>query len=334
MKLRYALVVLIAVFGTVGVQAQDKTDAINLFNKALEDAKAKDYETAINGFLQAISVADQIGAEGADVKQRSEKQIPGLYFQVALTKARKFQKSKTIADLDDAIASLNEAEMNGKDYGDSEVERRASGLITQMYFNKSSILYNQGNFPEATSAVNTAIERNGNYSKAFYHRALISKKSNPENLDAYLSAIDEAIVVAERINDSRVARTAKKAAHDELLFRGSTASQEQKYSTAIPLLNRALDYDAESAGAFYRLAEAYNKQEKYDDAISNANKALQFEKGGRGEKAKIYFEIGYANQYKNNKEAACSAYTNAAFGSFKEAAEHSMEFELKCKETK
>lgn len=333
MKLRYALFVLIAVLGTVSVQAQDKADAINLFNKALEDAKAKNYQAAINGFTQAISVADQLGAEGTDVKTRSEKQIPGLYYQLATQEVKAFQSSKDPAAADKAIEALELAQMNAKEFSDSEVESRATRLIPQLHFNKSRILFSRNDFAGASAAVDQAISLNGNYATAYYQKALISKKANPADLDAYLAAIDEAVTVADRTNQGRVSRTAKKAAHDELLFRGASQSQEDRHSNAIPLLKRALDYNPESAGAFYRLAESYNKMGQSDQAIANANNALKFEKGGRGEKAKIYFEIGFAQQSKGNKQAACSAYTNAAVGSFKEAAEHSMEFELKCKES-
>ena len=63
------------------------------------------------------------------------------------------------------------------------------------------------------------------------------------------------------------------------------------------------------------------------------NSALEYEQGGSTDKAKIYFEIGFAHQMLDNKADACTAFSKSSFGSFKAPSEHKMEFELKCKST-
>jgi tetratricopeptide (TPR) repeat protein len=94
-----------------------------------------------------------------------------------------------------------------------------------------------------------------------------------------------------------------------------------------------LDYDDESADVYYRLAEASNKASNYEKAVQYATTALDHENGGKTDKAKIYFELGYAHQTLGNKSVACDAFSNALFGSFKSPAEHKMEYELKCDST-
>ena len=94
-----------------------------------------------------------------------------------------------------------------------------------------------------------------------------------------------------------------------------------------------MDYYGESADSYYRLAEASNKLSRYSDAVSYSNQALALEQGGNTDKAKIFFELGLANQMLDNKGEACSAFENAAYGSFKSPSEHKMEFELKCSST-
>ncbi len=42
------------------VDAQDRTQAVQLYNKGLEEAQANDYESAISTFTQVISVAEQL----------------------------------------------------------------------------------------------------------------------------------------------------------------------------------------------------------------------------------------------------------------------------------
>ncbi len=184
-------------------------------------------------------------------------------------------------------------------------------------------------YEETDKALNSAIQANANYAQPYYTKGLVAKKLSDDINDA-LRWFDQAIAVADKTNKGQIARQAKGAAHDELLFRGAKLIESKNYSDAIDLLKLATEYDAESADVYYRLAEAYNKQSKYDLAISNAKTALTHEQGGKTDKAKIYFEMGFAYQMKGNKAEACSAYTDASFGSFKAPAEHSMEFELKC----
>ena len=62
--------------------------------------------------------------------------------------------------------------------------------------------------------------------------------------------------------------------------------------------------------------------------------SLNFETGGNTDKAKIFFELGLANQMLGNKGEACSAYESASYGSFKQPSEYKMEFELKCESTR
>ncbi|MGK7371363.1 MAG: tetratricopeptide repeat protein, partial [Candidatus Halalkalibacterium sp. M3_1C_030] len=186
---------------------------------------------------------------------------------------------------------------------------------------------------ESLASLNQAIERNPNYAKAYYQKGIVLKNQESSNFEKALEQFDRAIEVGNKTNDNQIVRKAKESAHDELLYRGSKATEAKNYKTAVTLLERALDYEAQSADAHYRLAEAFNKQALWDQAISHANKSLELENGGRTEKAKIYFELGTAYKNQGNVEQACDAYKNAAYGSFKSPAEHQMEFELKCKST-
>ena len=97
---------------------------------------------------------------------------------------------------------------------------------------------------------------------------------------------------------------------------------------------KILNYNSESADSYYRLSEVSNKRSNYSGAIEFGNSALEYEQGGSTDKAKIYFEIGFAHQLLGNKAEACAAFNNASFGSFKAPSEHKMEFELKCESTK
>lgn len=331
-SLRYILSVLVIVFATNSVYGQaSKADAIKLFNKALEEAKANNFDAAISEFTEAITLADQLGADGTDIKERSEKQLPGLYYKKAVNAFNAFRSSKSMGDLDGAIELFGEAASVADQYDNSDLEGKARGIIPQLHYQKSIFLYKSEDLAGAETELSRALELNPKYAKAYFQRGIVYKKMNPDDINGYVGFMDKAINEASDIGDNRTLRSAKESAHDELLYRAVKQSEANRLSAAIELLDKALVYDPESEDAFYRKAEVLNKQGKYDGALTHANKALQFENGGRSEKAKIYFEIGFAHQGKGNNAEACSAFVNAAFGSFKAPSEHKMEFELKCK---
>ncbi len=329
--LKRIFLVFVFAMASVAVQAQNgNTDAINAYNEALELAQSKDYDAAINKYREAISIAEGLGADGEDIKTRSESAIPKMYFSKAVDSYNAFKSSPSIPNLDAAIAQFSEARTVGADSGDDTVRDRARGVLAQLYYQKGTMLFKRENFPEAEEALNSAIEVNANYAKAYYQKGLVHKKNSPEDLDGIMNWFDRAIAVGEQVNDGAVVRSATNSAHAELLFRGAKSIEQGQNTRAIELLQMSLEYDNTSADSYYRLAEASNKLGNRDNAIRYANQALNNESGGNTDKAKIYFELGLAHQAKGDKGSACDALNNASYGSFKAPAEHKMEFELKC----
>lgn len=334
-----ALIVLILM--ATSVFAQTQTDAVKAYNAGLEEANANNYDKAIASLTQALTIANQLGPEGEDIKNRAEQQIPTVYFRKASAAYKAFQQSRDLSDLETAISDFREAVDVGEEYNDERVTPRAKGVIPQLLYQKSVIYYGNEEYEKANEAVDKALNENSNYAVAYYHKAKIIKKQNDidddgiidENVDELLNWYDRAIQIGDATNNREVAEKAREAAHDELLAVGTRASEDGNLDLAIDLLTKAAEYDDESADAYYRLAEVHNKASNPEEAVSYANKALDFENGGKTDKAKIYFELGYAHQTLGNKSVACDAFSNALFGSFKSPAEHKMEFELKCDST-
>lgn len=339
--LKQITLALIVAFVAIPALAQTQAEAITAFNKGYEEANAGNYDAAIEAYQQALTIANQLGPEGEEIKDKAENQIPVVYFKKAASVYKNFQKNRSVENLDATIEAFEEVVEVGNKFNDQRVVPNAKGNIPRLYYSKSVLLYGNDQLEAAMEAVDEAINRNPNYATAYYHKAKIVKKQGDtdgdgimdENIDEAMQWYDRAIQVAETQDDGDLVEIASEAAHDELLAVGTLASQAGDVDFAIEMLTQALNYDSESANVYYRLAEAHNKVSNPEKAIDNANKALEYETGGRTDKAKIYYELGFAQQTLGNKSSACDAFSNAVYGPFKSPAEHKMEFELKCDST-
>ena len=321
---------LTAGFATSGF-AQTKTDVIKTYNKAFDYAKNNNYDQAIATYIQTIQMADKVGAEAADIKQKAQDKLAPLHFQQAADLYRTFKKKPTVENIDAVIDGFEQTHKVAQQYNDEDIASRSQSFIPKLYYTKSIILFKQSKYQESLSALDEAINLSPNYSKAYYQKGIVLKNMDKNNLEKTIDMFDKAVEVAKKTNDTQIARKATEAARDELVYQGAQKTEGKDYKEAVPLLERALKYDSESASAYYRLSEAFNKMAMWDKAINNANMALKYEKGGKTDRAKIYFELGTALKNKGNKSAACDAFSQAAYGSFKAPAEHQMEYELKCK---
>lgn len=319
---------------TTQLHAQDENyrKAVSAFNKALDYAKSNQYQEAINMYNQTMSLAEQSEYEKAsDLIERTQNQLPSIYYQLAVTKFKNFQKNKKLASLNEAMDAFQEAADISEEYGNGQIAEKSGGIVTQLLYNRSIIQFKSKQYEDALASLDQAIERNPNYAKAYYQKGIVIKNEGEEgSFEKALEMFDKAIEVGAG-NDQQIVRQAKETARDNLVARGATEANENKnYSEAIDLLNRALEYDSESANAHYRLAEVYNKQSDWQKAISHARKALEYETGGKTDLAKIYFELGTALKAEGQTQEACSAFKNAAYGSFKSPAEYQLENELEC----
>lgn len=324
------LLLALFIVGVTNVNAQDKREAVQTYNKALELVESENYEQAVSMFNQAIAQGEELGEEGQDIVQRAEKQLPTTYYQMALTEYRAFQSEKSLSSLDATISAFREAGEISEEYGNEQIAEKVPGVITQLMYNRALLQYQQEELDEALATLDEVIERNANYAKAYYQKGIVTKNTEGSSLDEALGYFDKAIEVGEQNNDNQIVSRAKEAAASELIYRGSQANDNDDYETAISLLNRALEYDSSSAEAYYRLSEAYNGRQQWAEAVDAAQQSIELNNGGRTDQAKNYFSLGTAYQGLGQRADACDAFDNAAYGSFKNSAEHKMEFELKC----
>ncbi len=324
---RIVLVFSLVVFAVASMssiaQAQTKKDAIEAFNQGYELAKKGQTQAAINKFEESASLSQKVGPDAKEIMDKAQDQLPSLYYQLAIGQYRK-------QDMQGAIDAFQKAEQVADKYGNKEIAQRSKANVPKLYYAMGNSALQQGNYQAALDASNKALELEPNNPKPYYQQGLVYKKM--KKMDEALQKFDKAIDLAKKANDTVTLNSAQNSAKNYLLSTGVDYQQKKEYSKAIDLLTKSLNYDNSFANAYYRLAETYNKMGQSSKALNDANEALKYEKGSKTDKAKIWFEIGLAEQSMNNKSKACDAFENAAFGSFKASAEYKMEQELKCKQ--
>lgn len=324
MKVRFNLFLVLFFSLTVvgSVSAQTYEDVVKKFNEGYQFVKDGKSAEAKAAFEEVVTMSDAVGGEAEDIKKKAEGQIPPLQYKIAAD----IYKGK---DVNGAIDAFQLAADLAVKYGDKQIQKKASDIVPKLYFSLGNKSFKEENYDEAVGYYTKALELNPNYSSCYYQLGLVEK--NKDNTEGALTNFDKAIEIGLATRDNNAATQAEQAARDYLVFVGTKQIEAKRYDKAIEYLNKAIDYDTEFADTYYRLAEANNKKAVFELAIEYANKALKYEKGGKTDRAKIWFELGYAYKNQGNKNAACEAFEQASFGQFKVVAQHEMEHELKCK---
>jgi len=321
-----------SLFFTAEAEAQDRrTMVIERYNEAQELAGARNFDGAIELLEEVIDLSEG-EAELADMVERATNLLPRVFMSRASVAFQQFQQQQNLDNINTAIRRFEEAVAAGEKYSSEEVLTQSRGSLPQLHYMKSIVQFRAEDLDSAIASLDEAIRLNANYALAYYQKGVVIKAKDRNNIDAYSQWYDRAITIGEQFNDAQTVQRAKNGMRDELIYQGVQAKDNRQFTRAVELLERVASYDNASADANYRLAEVQNMRQNWDSAIRYANRALELERGSVVDRAKIYFELGVAYQGKGDVSRACEAYTNAAHGPFREAAEHEMEFVLKCNE--
>lgn len=316
-------------FAATDLRAQDRAAAVKTYNAARDLAQQGNYEQAISQYNQALANAAGLGEEGQDIVEMIEDALPRVHFFQARSIFQSNNPPSSVEQYDQIISAFKEAASVAGEFGDSEIQTKAAGVVTQMYNNKASYLIRQENYEGALTAVNTALERKSNYPHALYQKALTLKNlQRPQ--EEVLAAYDKAIEVAGQQGNTQVENSATESAANYLFAMGAEQAMNDNYSEAIELLNRALEYEPQHSNAYYRLAFTYNKRSEWQQGLDYAQQALEYSTGGAAEQAKIYYELGLAYKGMGNTGEACSAFRNALHGDFTDPARNQIEEQLEC----
>ncbi len=306
----------------IGFQANGQTlkDAIDAYNNGL-DLVDSDMRAAIESFKKSYEIASLLGAEGEEVKEQAEIQIPGLYFDLAMGYYRE-------RNIPDAISGFEEAIEVAGEYNDPGTKTRSENVLHQLYAMQANALFRQESYDEALSMFDMALAINPQHARSYLGKGLVYRRL--EDAANFRESMDMAIETALMTDDGQILQTAESTARDFFLVRAVRAKGEANYDQALEFLTTSLAYDQEFPESHFLLSSVYNEQRRYQDAVNSAQRAIELSAGSREEKAKMYFELGKAYEGLGNATQACEAYSNAAFGNYEASARYQMEHVLKC----
>lgn len=254
--------------------------------------------------LIAIAAVSSTAAQTPD-KDAAEKYNEGL----ALLKSKNYEK---------ALNVFQEAEKIAQKAGDKSTASKANSYAYRLCYNVGLGYHKDGNNAKALEFFQKGIDLEPSYYKNYKGKATILKEQGDEAaaIEAYIKTGEVASAAGE-LDERASART-------QAEYLVSKGIKDDDYQSVVKNGDIFLRF-LETADVHYYMAVAYNHLGKYQEALDHATKALDLETGSRTQKAKIYFEK--AEAYKNlaQYQLAVQSYQEAAYGEFKQRAEHEIE---------
>lgn len=317
---RLLLITGITLFVGLQIHGQSLIEAQEAYNAGM-DLVGTDIEAAIENVEKSLEIANRLGAEGEEVKELAEIQIPGLYYDKAMAHYRE-------RDIEQALDGFEEAVEISEKFNDANTKRRSEQVLHQLYAIQANAEFRENNNEEAIKLFDKALAINPQHARSHLGKGLVYRRL--EDTEKFRESMDKAIEAGLTTDEEQIAQTAESTARDYFLVRAVRAKGEQQNDLALELLNASLNYDRSFPETHFLMAATYNEKSQFQNAVNSALKAIELAGDNREETAKMYFELGKAYEGLGNTVQACSAYTNAAFGNYEASANYQKEHVLKC----
>lgn len=318
-KLTTLLIVAFTFALSFTVIAQSKKEAVDAYNSGATLMK-ENPEAALEQLYLSLKLSDELGEDGEETKVLAESLIPTTHWEYAM----KLYKDKKMYE---TLEQLEKAEETAVKFGDTKTQQRVEKTIPKLYYAMGVTNYKEDKFEKAIEYYNKALNFNPEYPDPVLGIALSYEKQ--EDYEKMLEYLKKTIEVANAANDREKSEDALKKAKAYLLRNGDEAQKANKNKDAVEWFGRVLEFDANDGSVYYVLAINYNSLKDWDNAIANANIAI--EKGnGSLDIPGLYYQLGLAYQGKGSNDDACEAFSKALSGTYKTAAEYQMKEVLKC----
>ena len=288
------LVSLAALFAAAAlVSAQNMSDATETAKLANDSLAAEDYETALAGFQEALTMAEACGDEGLELVATCKNIIPSILNRIA-------KKELKAGNFDAAIAGLEKTVSVATEYGEEEVAAEAKNLIPETWLRKGNSLLNGKDFAGASECYAKVREIDpANGVAALRHGMALEGAGNAEEAEAAYK------VAAENGQE--------KGANSQLgkmyLKRSVASLKAKKYADAVKEAIAANEY-APNPQALQIAGQASQLSGKNADAIKYFEEYLEAAPTAKNA-GQIAYTLGALYQNAKNNAKAKEFYSKA-----------------------
>ncbi|MCQ2116164.1 MAG: tetratricopeptide repeat protein [Bacteroidales bacterium] len=270
--------------------AQDLGQATEVAKSANDALMLGDNESALNGFKEALELAEACGDEGANLVETCKGVIPRILLSMGKDQVK-------LKNFDAAIAKINEAIEAATNYANDDVLEKAQALLPGVKMNQANDLLTKKDFAGAVKVLNDILAgdpENGNAALRL-GMALASTGDVEGAKDAY----ETALANGQEKNAAKQLST--------LYLKDAQAFIKAKnFKAAAEAAEKSNSY-VESANA-YKLAAAAATQLKDNEAIvANYEKYLELAPNAKDANGVIY-TLAVIQQQSGNKAKAIELY--------------------------
>jgi len=302
------------------VAAQDKNEVIAAYNEGVTKMQASNNVEAIAAFQQAISIAEEVGDDAADVRKNAENNIVALRKKIASTL---FSEKK----YEEALKVMEEARSDAQKYRNEKEVATINRALPTLYLALGNEDLRLEKYEEALRNYQLGVELNNNMSKL--HLYLGAAYQKMDSTEQALAAFDRTIEVAMRTNQPADANDARQAAKNMLLKNGQEAKDANNWQKAYEHFSSAVKYAENDPDVRLQVAITANRNGRAKDAVAAGEKALELEKRPNMI-PKVHYQLGYAYEQVGNTAKACTHYKKIPAGDSDKANADGAIKRLKC----
>ena len=280
------LMLVAAAMTALTVSAQDINQATENYNNGAMELQMGNKDAALGYFQTALTMAEALGDEGAEIAANCKNTIPALMASIGkdLVKAE---------DFTNAIEQLKKAAEVAEAYGNAEVVDDVKTLIPQVLMSQAGNLLNAKDFANAAAIYQQVVDADPANGMAALRlgMALGSLGKTAEAEAAYLQAVEN----GQEAN-------AKKQLSNMFVKQAAALLKAKNYQGAVDAALKGNDY-LENATAMKVAGTAASQLKKNEDAIKYLEKYLELSPNAKDAVQMKYTIAATAQTMGNNAKA-------------------------------
>ena len=280
------LMLVAAAMTALTVSAQDINQATENYNNGAMELQMGNKDAALGYFQTALTMAEALGDEGAEIAANCKNTIPALMASIGkdLVKAE---------DFTNAIEQLKKAAEVAEAYGNAEVVDDVKTLIPQVLMSQAGNLLNAKDFANAAAIYQQVVDADPANGIAALRlgMALGSLGKTAEAEAAYLQAVEN----GQEAN-------AKKQLSNMFVKQAAALLKAKNYQGAVDAALKGNDY-LENATAMKVAGTAASQLKKNEDAIKYLEKYLELSPNAKDAVQMKYTIAATAQTMGNNAKA-------------------------------